>query len=432
MSVHFTWGTVLRTFDAANPGHLAVHADMMSRCPTKDTFILDYLVSPVRRVCRVPQLLQRILWAAEGVDPESDTPDILWAFGQVCSSWRRAALNDSMEITISLTDQWSRPLLQRLELRLQRSHPDPITVRVIGDVAATTHPALDILMKNSHRWEHASFEIPVGLLASLCAVKGRLQSLRKLDVILPHDARGLPFLDAFQQAPKLSAVHVTSKGGAVSLFLPWKQLEHFDAKLYNSPWLARSFVNINDQIFSESGMKNLVVCSIGPCLSSRGERWYPGEVRLPRLRELAISAGAQRAELDALLLTIDYFTAPALEILKVECATQNERIRLHVANLIRRSHCTLVCLVLKMPGEVVRFGKEEEPEKRGVRPLKDARIPSGATQRPSHADTARQPLHTLNLDAATLSSRARAPLHSSQSIPRAIQTRKPPPREAFV
>ncbi|KAJ7137289.1 hypothetical protein C8R46DRAFT_613607 [Mycena filopes] len=431
MSVHSTWGTVLRTFDAANPGHLAVHADMVSRSPIEDTFILDFLVSPVRRVCRVPQLLQRILWAAEGVDPESDTPDILWAFGQVCSSWRTVALASSMEITISLTDQWSPHLLQRLELRL-RSHPDPITVRVIGDVAATTHPALDILMKSSHRWERASFEIPVGLLASLCAVKGHLQSLRKLDVILPNDARGLPFVDAFQQAPALSAVHVTSKGGAVSLFLPWKQLEHFDAKSYNSPWLARSFVNINDQIFSESGMKNLVVCSIGPCLSSRGKRWYPGEVRLPRLRELAISAGAQRAELDALLLTIDYFTTPLLEILKVECATQDERITLHVANLIRRSHCTLANLVLKMPGEIVRFGEEEEPEKRGIRPLKDVRIQSGATQRPSHADTARQPLHTLNLDAATLSSRARAPLHSSQSTPRAIQTRKLVPREAVV
>jgi hypothetical protein len=69
-------------------------------------------------------------------------------------------------------------------------------------------PILDLLMRESHRWENVELSLPVAMLLDLHPVKGRLQSLLSLSIqplLLPKYQRKnftLPVLDAFE-APRL-------------------------------------------------------------------------------------------------------------------------------------------------------------------------------------------------------------------------------------
>ncbi|KAJ7034108.1 hypothetical protein C8F04DRAFT_602085 [Mycena alexandri] len=346
MSLYSTWGTILNTFNPENPRHLALHAEMMSHPNAEDTImVLYYLVSPIRRL--PPQVLERIFsFSIVDAQFDLDTSEMPWALTYICSSWRRVAISTPQlwrKIDISF-GHWSPSsnLLHLLNLFLQRSSDCPIDVTVQSDVDSDSHPALEMLMAASHRWEDAWLDLPLALFASLGPIKGHLAQLHTLEVlpcVTPDDSDKHLILDAFQIAPKLAEVGIACERN-VTVLLPWGQLESYASTTDSLPRLIRSL----------NGMRNLVICVIKP-IYYINEHPSPIQINLPQLSALVIEGGhpCPNGFRGTLLHS---FIVPSLEHFKIEWCKDDRYNVSHLINLVRRSGCSLISFSLKMPQKI--------------------------------------------------------------------------------
>jgi hypothetical protein len=283
-------------------------------------------------------------------EPGLDVREAPWVLGQVCAYWRRVALSTPQlwwKIDINLEDRsgpvdywvpW-RPknMIHLVDLLLQRSGNCLLTVRVGGENDLASHPALDMVMKESHRWEHVWLYLSVPLLRSLAGIKGRLQSLRTLELYPSQNVDGPLALDAFQIAPLLDSVKAAYERTA-TILLPWEQMRYY-------------FSECEDLLsFSTSlnAMRNLVICHIEP--HYRGELVAPAQIHLPHLRTLHILEGSLRPGARAVL--VNSFTVPELEELKIECCKGDHNIISHLIALVLRSSCSLRKFWLKTPAKI--------------------------------------------------------------------------------
>ncbi|KAJ6594877.1 hypothetical protein B0H19DRAFT_1097000 [Mycena capillaripes] len=354
MSFQSTWGTIFKIFDPDNPRHVTLHAHMVSVATSDDTIlVLNHLVSALRRF--PSELLAKIFAfcvadAQVDEEPGLDVREAPWVLGQVCDSWRTVALSTpqlwwKVDIHLDTPRHWSprRPQnsIYLLALLLERSGKCPITVRVLGKSHVASHPALDMLMKESHRWEDVWLYLSVPLLESLAPIKGRLRVLRNLEIyITPEDENDLLVLDAFEIAPLLDSVEVAFER-SVTVLLPSAQLRYYSSV---SVVLSRLASRLNS-------MRNLVICHIHSIYCTPGDELLaPSQIHLPRLRTLVISEGQPRPGVHAILL--DSFTVPELDDLKLRCSKDGPRIISHSIAFVLRSSCSLRKFALKTPNKI--------------------------------------------------------------------------------
>ncbi|KAJ8089070.1 hypothetical protein PM082_014318 [Marasmius tenuissimus] len=163
-----------------------------------------------------------------------------WVLGQVCRTWRFAALSTS-ELWASINLAWlhtpenaTDSLKFLLELQLQRSGESPLAISLHTGTYPEEHVRREFLTSlicsQISRWEEASIEGDPGGFAPLRPHRKLLPSLKTLHLSLIYDSlwEAKP-LFVFENSPLLRRFVM---GGFANFFqsegqLPWRQLTHF-------------------------------------------------------------------------------------------------------------------------------------------------------------------------------------------------------------
>ncbi|KAJ6545385.1 hypothetical protein B0H19DRAFT_283123 [Mycena capillaripes] len=191
---------------------------------------------------------------------EPNTEDAPWVLAQVCSPWRATVLStpqlwqtltidlsqllpDEMEInddsssdmgpSDDLSDsvsavggQSQQNLIHLVGLFVERSGSCPFTLIFSwrGHAPCELHPVLsqvvEMLTRTSHRWGNLTYELPLPVLVNLPSVKGRVQSLRTLEISPCYNTDEGAVIDEFVDAPLLQSVNVSPHTPAVSDIFP--------------------------------------------------------------------------------------------------------------------------------------------------------------------------------------------------------------------
>ncbi|KAJ7439346.1 hypothetical protein FB451DRAFT_1415767 [Mycena latifolia] len=196
------------------------------------------VVSPLRG--GMPEELLSKIFLAEVSTINSDTPMEhavmavrgAFCFGQICRRWRTIALSlPLLWAVVALdfnTEIWGETgvSLPMLETQLQRSGHQPLTILLRsfphGCERSQTH-ALDMLVRQSWRWEVAALYISPDLFPQIAGLEGRLPRLNSLRIeITGGRVHGS---SAFKVAPSLRNVYWRSALSRVSL--PSSQLRRY-------------------------------------------------------------------------------------------------------------------------------------------------------------------------------------------------------------
>ncbi|KAJ7457829.1 hypothetical protein FB451DRAFT_589278 [Mycena latifolia] len=409
MTLKSSWATISRVFNPNNPYHVHLHAKMMATSETEDEILkLKSLLSPLRRF--PPDLLAKIFVICVANEPFTrlDSRTAPWVLGKVCSRWRAIALSTPSlwsEIDISLDPYDAKFCLWRpapkhivhiVRLALQRSGNHPLIVKVSCETHLDAHPALELLMAESHRWADVELYMPAPLLLTLAPIQRQVQSLRTLDIFLYRlpggSDEGRPILEAFKTAPLLRRFSIGDDCDT-SMFvdLPWEQLTSYSSQ-------AEDFF-----LRSLRRMQNLVVCRIDPHYYSIGPQ---KAIHLPHLRTLSIAESNE--PLGHAGDFLDCLTLPNLDTLEIEC--KNGAVLPHLTALVTRSSCPLQTFSLTMSDPVARVASEALEFFKRTPALEDLTLaaavlmPEFVNGLARDAGTARPgvlpALHTLDVDAA--------------------------------
>ncbi|KAJ6571324.1 hypothetical protein B0H19DRAFT_1064436 [Mycena capillaripes] len=273
-----------------------------------------------------------------------DVEQAPWRLGLVCRQWRTTALRfprlwSSITLYGSLPKAVYPPTM--VELHLYRSANTPLTVTLnCGDgkfKAFSFSACLNLVLLHSMRWEtirlhlRQSFRGP--FLTQLRTVNGRLPNLRTLEItesMAPPPDTDDPSLagDMFSIAPRLREVLISAREGyrldwlpLPNIQLPWAQLTR----------LRGAYRSHEDVLQALRSCPKLVECEI----TLLGRHFAPPNnsphLPLPNLRRLSVNSPD--------LLTC--ITAHSLQ----ELCVSGDAIY-HLDDLIQRSSCTLVKLVV--------------------------------------------------------------------------------------
>ncbi|KAJ6608110.1 hypothetical protein B0H10DRAFT_1955675 [Mycena sp. CBHHK59/15] len=294
--------------------------------------ILKSLLLPLRQL--PSEILAEIFMFCLSFSDELDTRTAPWVLGQICARWRAVALSTPrlwQEIHVHLDiDKFNRQrpsnMIYLLDLLLRRSGSRPLTVRASCERPMQSHQALDMLMRESHRWADVDLYIAIPLLMSLAPIKGRLQVLHTLNVFpaIDVDDDEPPVLDAFQIAPMLRryTMHHTDY---ITVLVPSEQLEDYSA----------NYGDLRPLLDSLRSMENLVHCDLDR--KDFHSSVASGQVHLPHLRDLSITEDNQPDGNCGDLL--DRLVLPKLESFTVDCS--DDTVLPHLTSLITRSSCSL-------------------------------------------------------------------------------------------
>ncbi|KAF9050484.1 hypothetical protein BJ165DRAFT_1458329 [Panaeolus papilionaceus] len=272
-----------------------------------DRFITDHkaVISPLRRL--PPELLQEIFghwhswpsrWTKWGYLP--------WVLGHVCQTWRQIALNTPTLWNGIPTLQLRKPFTRKPRFLalfnelLRRSGGAPLDIWIHCPSDIPTHPAVDALIIQSHRWQRVSFAGHCSILTSLHAVKGNLPNLERLTLQIWRGELATP-LDMFSVAPKLSNVHVSGVlRGEVAL--PLSQLVHYKERSL----AMHDNLLLSQVVTSATSLATLVALEL-----DEDVRIPSGSV-LPALRHLCI-----KFQYRSTLHFFDSITLPAVEKIQI-------------------------------------------------------------------------------------------------------------------
>ncbi|KAF8210961.1 hypothetical protein K438DRAFT_1808547 [Mycena galopus ATCC 62051] len=302
---------------------------------------------------------------------EPNTEEAPWVLAQVCSPWRAIVLStpqlwqtldidlsqflpDDMEInddsSSDLTDSLSaggglsqQNLIHLVGLFLERSGTCPFTlIFSCGEQEpCELHPVLDqvveMLTKASHRWGNITYKLPLPVLVHLPSVKGRLQSLRNLEICPRDNTDKGVVIDEFEDAPLLQSVNVSiwqfPNAEPAVVKLPWAQLTSYTG----------CFRHLSEVYTTLREMPNIVVCNIiydGLPVSDTEDN-YGDLAKIPplaHLRHLSIHHSSEQAQSRYISRLTDRLTLPRLEHLEVDC---DNEVFPHLTALVVRSACRL-------------------------------------------------------------------------------------------
>jgi hypothetical protein len=223
-----------------------------------------------------------------------------------------------------------------------------------------------MLMEASDRWRDARLYLPSSLFPRLARIKGRLGSLRTLEVYpvqINHDTEENMIIDAFQRAPLLNVVRTFETG--VTFLIPSEQLTTYRSTSHDLSLLSDGLHH----------MRNLVICHIE--ISEDFEFLPPTQINLPNLHTLRITT-YMSADPGTLAALLDAFTAPKLAELRIR---SRQRAVSHLIALVLRSSCSLRTLSMetyRIRSNILRF-LEHTPGLTDLA-LKATRITSGVAR----------------------------------------------------
>ncbi|KDR72509.1 hypothetical protein GALMADRAFT_213070 [Galerina marginata CBS 339.88] len=267
-----------------------------------------------------------------------------WAISQVCQLWRNTALCTSTLWrrlpTVNLEKPYSRmaAYLEFLSETLKRSGATSINVYVYGCPRRyPSHPALDILTRQSARWQKLELIAPHAILRHFEKVKGRLMSLQTLSLSLSFYGPESYISDIFKIAPKLENVFLD---GPIFFRLPTAILHCSTGPGYTS--------QTNQAPTSFSPLRKLELRKF------KGRVGPIGEI-FPSLTSLKV----EYANPSHGLLFLDSLTLPAVEILEVKTCEFEADLPNRVLSMVRRSESpcllqilSLECCGIYSPGQV--------------------------------------------------------------------------------
>ncbi|KDR69266.1 hypothetical protein GALMADRAFT_145658 [Galerina marginata CBS 339.88] len=304
------------------PGRQRNRGSTMYKFKQVSAFFLDHkaLLSPIRRI--PPEILQEIFINTLPTPNEYATrlymDDLPWALCQVSSTWRRTALGTSTlwrrVPTIDLDREYTkkRRYLDFLRELLSRSRDFPLDIHLHAfRFAGVTHPAIDVLMPHSTRWQKATLDIPCHSLVALEGVKGRLASLEILQiqswngVHMPNNLDVV--VDTFNDAPRLRDVTLSGTY-STHFILPLSQLINYSQDNSHDK-------QIDNVIDLSTSLQKLTVCD----LLRIDLNW--SIVTLPQLVSLNVYFDADTNHQNLL----DFLILPTLEELSITS---------HLGNLI--------------------------------------------------------------------------------------------------
>lgn len=313
-------------------------------------------LSPIRRI--PPELLQSIFIHALPMTIKDSIPctrvfcvsQLPWALSQVCQLWRITMLSFSVMwrdlplIDLKKDYTKEKPYLDFLAEMLKRSHNTSIRLVIIGQGNEhMDHPAIDMLVLHSDRWQEIKIHARLDLLPFFRNIKGRLSSLQSLSLCLYSTGITYPMLnypahDLFWIAPHLQHVELT---GPTSQFIfPTHQFVYYCQK-------SGSLYQVVQMTSSSPSLRVLRLCST----EHGGPNTLPmTALRLPDLAILNTCFDELSHE-----PFFNNLTSPAIEELYV--TTHGENSITPICSMILRSDspCLLRVLHLQVqfaPGEL--------------------------------------------------------------------------------
>jgi hypothetical protein len=300
----------------------------------------EALLSPVQRL--PPELLSKIFVCLLPSKPSSTLfhsvapRTVVMLPGQVCSRWRNAALS-TPELYTSFAIMRNRGTTNSeiafVDTWLKRSGSLTLTLdcnAILMEPILNSCPAMDQVLPHSNRWRSISLTYLTSSIPNLDVIKGHLQDLERLSLVLQHDYNRLvdaeyPTIDVFEIAPRLRILTLCSSLPIQLFKFPWEQLIHLslDGRL-----------SIKDFLDLLANCPNLISC----CLTRKGWSGPPLSIQhspilLLQLRSLSMDVSPQICDLFAPL------SLPALRKFKYSCRSPwNQSLFL---SLLSRSNCSL-------------------------------------------------------------------------------------------
>ncbi|KAJ7028892.1 hypothetical protein C8F04DRAFT_1117738 [Mycena alexandri] len=223
--------------------------------------------------------------------------------------------------------------LAALKTQILRSKNAPLDVTfiIVGRSCAHNSSLLEVLIRESHRWERLDLggTMDPEILLVLARIRGRLQLLKYLEIQWSPNVLGIR--DIFGVAPQLQRVVLTQNHHDDEaevlpiLSVPWSQITH----LHAWDFIGVSRVLCQTKILVECTLQNGVVLPGTPI------------VLLPRLRRLSVSDNK----------FLEFLETPSLEYLFIDFGWRldnfdTENSVPYVPAFLRRSQCQLKGLTL--------------------------------------------------------------------------------------
>ncbi|KAJ6506276.1 hypothetical protein C8R47DRAFT_112417 [Mycena vitilis] len=253
-----------------------------------------------------------------------------WYLGHICRSWRLWALSypplwNRLTIPSSPASSVQSAVLETLLLRSSNALLNVCWTAVDGGVRSVDRN----LLVHCRRWAtlrlDSSMTLAPDALNWLHPVKGRLPSLRRVDICVGLNGQIPDVFAVFAVAPSLCQLLLTNwslEYYSPDIQFPWDQITHY-----------RGVFTAETQLDVLRAAPNLVQCAI----SFEPPDLLPGEptsVTLPLLRRLYIEKPVH----------LHHLITPSLE--ELYCEILDRRDTRVVPSLVNRSHCRLQKLVL--------------------------------------------------------------------------------------
>ncbi|KAF7345523.1 ABC protein [Mycena venus] len=293
------------------------------------------ILSPLRRM--PPEVLGEIfLWtlptSTEKLERSkfylADSP---WVLTHICSRWRAISVSIPSLWSLIIIDYCAQPHptypLSLVEVQIQRAQN--LKIHFYGGETNDSRPQIEtfqFLSQHSSRWEDLSLGLTSKLVPFLPALRGRIQSLKRLWIqwSSPESQTVTEAIDCFESAPALVDFAVFNEYSFVPIAHPTHQLTRYEL---DCPWAEhRRILKL---------APNLVEVRV--VIRFDSEPWpdVDAVINLPYLRRLYVSSS------DAL----NYLRAPALEGLSLWVDV--DTLLPHLESFRDRSACSLRRLSLK-------------------------------------------------------------------------------------
>lgn len=251
-----------------------------------------------------------------------------WIFAHVCSRWREVALSSpelwsrisvNLDVEIIRCHSTSPHLLEQQLIYAQKY---PLSIEIFGrnDNTQLAETLLSILARYSDQWATIHIVGPLPILQSLSSVRGKLNSLTKLELSVSlNQPRPYTYM-ALEIAPKL--VEFVS---VLSMSAIEKRPSSFPFRSVRVPWsqLTRLTIHLKEgddrALLRET--PNLEECALSTVtLDSLRTRSYedPQYIQLKYLRSLFLTPNSTKTGLISIL---NYLIAPSLQTLSLEYRT---------------------------------------------------------------------------------------------------------------
>ncbi|KAJ7649063.1 hypothetical protein DFH06DRAFT_1332085 [Mycena polygramma] len=315
------------------------------------------VVSPIRRV--PPEILGEIFsyLVPSHFSEISQIEQIVvdhapWSITRVCSHWSAVALETPAlwsTVLLKLKYLGEQGAVSLIELWLRRSRNMPLNVTIVcqGDPKRQSHAALDAAMSASNRWQEAYISIIPPLVYQLHSIRGRLSSLKTLDISVDLGEAHLAidedeaFWSILADAPQLTSL-ITHCWDLVGFLRP-----PFTVAWHRLTRLSTTFSSNTEALSTLRELSDIVECKFAFRITEVLPSDSTTTIHLPHLEFLALQVEVDddtpppmtRQQHFSLL---DFLVTPSLRELNTVDAADEES----VVGLVTRSGCatSLECL----------------------------------------------------------------------------------------